>query len=231
MFPDLAFALRLFRDPAQRRHVLRWLRSRRPDYLLKKRVPWLTFDALNRLAALEIDGRRVFEYGSGGSTLYWQARGAITVSVEHDPAWFAVVRSRLAATPAVDYRLIEPQPERSVQTSDPSDPDAYLSTDVRWREASFRPYVTAIEEFRDGTFDIVLVDGRARPSCIKHGAPKVAPGGALILDDSQRPYYLAGTRGYLKGFVEERFLGPSPTVPTISATSIFRRLGFPREAP
>lgn len=224
MFPDLAFALGLLRDPTQRRHALRWLRSRRPDYLLKQRVPWLVFQAIDHLAAFELKGRRVFEYGSGGSTLFWQTRGASVVSVEHDPTWFAAVRSRLAAAPAVDYRLIEPQPGSSLQASDPSDPNAYLTTDERWRDASFRRYVTAIEEFADGSFDIVLVDGRARPSCIKHGAPKVALGGVLILDDSQRPYYLAETRGFLKGFVEERFFGPSLAAPVMSATSIFTKL-------
>lgn len=231
VFPDLAFALRLLRDPTQRRHALRWLRSRRPDYLLKHRVPWLVFDAIDHLAAFELKDRRVFEYGSGGSTLFWQTRGASVVSVEHDSTWFAAVRSRLAAAPAVDYRLIEPQPGSSLQAPDPSDPNAYLTTDERWRDASFRRYVTAIEEFADGTFDIVLVDGRARPSCIKHGAPKVAPNGVLILDDSQRPYYLAQTGGYLDGFVEDRFLGPSPTVPMFSCTSIFRRVDTPKAVP
>lgn len=224
MFPDLSFALGLLRDPTQRRHTLRWLRSRHPDYLLKKRIPWLVFDAIDHLAAFELKGRRVFEYGSGGSTLFWQTRGASVVSIEHDPTWFAAVRSRLAAAPPVDYRLIEPRPGSSLQASDPSDPNAYLTTDERWRDASFRRYVTAIEEFPDGTFDIVLVDGRARPSCIKHGAPKVAAGGALILDDTHRPYYLARTREYLQGFVESRFLGPRPAVTFMSATSIFTKL-------
>jgi hypothetical protein len=156
--------------------------------------------------------------------LFWQARGASTVSIEHDPAWFAVVRSRLAVLPTVDYRLIEPQPGSTAQVSDPSDPEAYLSTDARWRDASFQHYVGAIEDFEDGTFDVVLVDGRARPSCIKHGARKVASGGALILDDSQRPYYLARTREYLQDFVETRFLGSRPAVPEMSATSIFTKL-------
>lgn len=224
MRTNLDFLWRLLRDRTQRRHTLRWWRSCQPDFLLKNCLPWLVFDAIDAVAALDLADRRVFEYGSGGSTLFWQARGASTVSIEHDLAWFAVVRSRLAPAPPVDYRLIEPEPGATPQGADPSDPDAYLSADASWRGATFRHYATAIDEFPDGTFDVVLVDGRARPSCIKHGAHKVAVGGVLILDNSERAYYLARTRGHLEGFLETRFLGPCPTVPAISATSIFTRL-------
>jgi hypothetical protein len=224
MSPDLAFAWSLLRDPTQRRYALRWFRSRRPDYLLKKRLPWLVFLAIDRLATIELEGRRVFEYGSGGSTLFWQARGALAVSIEHDPVWFAAIRPRLAAAPALDYRLIQPEPGATPHDGDPSDPDAYRTADATWQGASFRRYATAIDEFPDGTFDVVLVDGRARSSCIKHSARKVAVGGALILDDTQREYYLASTKAFMGGFTETRFVGAAPTVPGIFSTSIFTRL-------
>jgi hypothetical protein len=219
----LGFFWQLLRHSGQRRHALRWWSSYRPGFLLENRLPWLVFDAIDALAGLDLAGRKVFEYGSGGSTLFWQDRGAAVVAVEHDPAWFAVVRSRLKPTPPVDYRLSPPQPTASGCGSEPADPTGYRSADPVWRDACFQRYVTVIDDFRDGSFDVVLVDGRARPSCIKHGAKKVTAGGALILDDSQRPYYLAKTTEYLRDFVESRFLGPRPAVHGISATSIFTR--------
>lgn len=50
-------------------------------------VPWLTYPALDFLSNLDISGARVFEYGSGASTLYWQRRCAQVVSVEKESDW------------------------------------------------------------------------------------------------------------------------------------------------
>ena len=221
---DLAFLLCLVRDPGQRRHALRWWRSRRRDWLLERRLPWLVFDAIERLTALELRGRRVFEYGSGGSTLFWQSRGAHCVSIEHDAEWFATTRARIADTPAVDYRLILPEEREEMGAADPADPEGYASDDVPTRGKSYRRYVSAIDAFPDGHFDVVLVDGRARPSCLKHSAPKVAPRGVLVLDNSDRPYYLERTRGFLAEFREVRYSGACAIVPEFSCTSLFHRV-------
>ena len=119
--------------PGQRRHLFRWLRSAGPEYLLEEPSPWMTFDAIQVLDDHLRPGMRVFEYGSGGSTLFWVKKEANVVSVEHDPLWFGSVRDRLASSSAVDYRLVEP--EAGVLTSDgaPGDPLAYASDDERFR--------------------------------------------------------------------------------------------------
>jgi predicted O-methyltransferase YrrM len=87
----------------------------------------------------------------------------------------------------------------------------------------FALYVKQIDEFPDEYFDIILIDGRARPSCIKRSVSKVKPGGLLILDNSEREYYLAKAIEYLKAFQRNEFYGLVSSVPVISKTDIFIR--------
>jgi len=58
-------------------------------------VPWYTYPAIEFLSQLSFEGRTVFEYGSGNSTLFWCARAGRVVSVEHDELWYTKMRSRI----------------------------------------------------------------------------------------------------------------------------------------
>ncbi len=211
--------------PDQRKHALRWARSLAPGYLLEEPSPWLTFDAIDFLAGRVGDGARVFEYGSGGSTLFWVSLGATCVSIEHDPEWFDLIRERLGGTGLVDYRLIQPEPVMETgAVGDPSDPRGYASDDPRYRGYSFRKYASRIDEFPDGYFDLVLIDGRARPSCILHAAPKVKVGGMLVLDNAERAYYTEKASGFLLSFRPHRFAGVVPGVEVPSVTTVYVRM-------
>lgn len=217
----------MLRSNTQRKHVWRWLRSQQPGYLLTEALPWLTYDTIDFITSRLTGPVRVFEYGSGGSTLFWSRFDVMCVSVEHDPEWFTLVRERLAGNhlkgaAQVDYRLIEP--ECGVTTSgDIADPTCYLSDDANVRGCTFRAYASQIDSFPDGYFDLVLVDGRARPACIMHGAPKVRPGGMLVLDNADRAYYTAQTQPYLRNFQRLEFSGAVPVNAEFSRTDIYIR--------
>jgi hypothetical protein len=195
----------------QRRHTLSWARSLAPGYLLDTPSPWITFDAIEAIGRRLRAGMRVFEYGSGGSTLYWLRCGAELVSVEHDAAWFELVRSRLPRAARIDYRLVEADPPAPAPAPlDPADPAAYGSAHDAFQGRTFRRYASQIDAFPEGAFDLVLVDGRARPSCLRHAAPKVRRGGLLVLDNADRDYYLARTGPDLAGFIREVHTGVGP---------------------
>jgi hypothetical protein len=204
----------------------RWIDSMRGDYLVTEGRPWITFDATEWLDKwLPVDAR-VFEYGSGGSTLFWLARGARCVSVEHDAGWFDQVRARVPVGAQVDLRLVPPERDAAGCVLDPSDPDSYRSGDAALRTCSFHRYVSQIDEFPDEAFDIVFIDGRARPSCIKHSVPKVRRGGLLVLDNADREYYLQGTSALLREYDRERFHGVGPCLGvmwSMWATDVFTR--------
>jgi len=55
-----------------------------------------------------------------------------------------------------------------------------------------RPYHQVCLEYPEHHFDIVLVDGRNRKACIQYAAPRLKPGGLLLLDDAERPWYKLG---------------------------------------
>ena len=216
------FCIRLIRSSSQRKHIFRWIKSCQESQFLKQKIPWLTFDSIDFLNTLPLSSKKVFEWGSGGSTLFWLEKGANVVSVEHDRQWYEMIKSTISNMENIDYKLIEPETNRRrSDVSDPSDPESYLSSTSN--EQSYYKYVSIIDQYEDNYFDIVLVDGRARPSCIKHAVSKVKIGGLLILDNSDRDYYLSKTSQYLNNFQRVVYTGAVPLSPQFSETSIFKK--------
>ena len=166
----------------------------------------------------------VFEWGSGASTLFMARAVGHLVSVEHDTAWHRRVAEtlKLGHISNVDLRLIEPEPGSEVV------PGLFRSSFPEYRHLSFRAYVSAIDSQPEASLDLVMVDGRARPGCISHAAPKVRPGGFLMLDNAERPAY-AGAIQELEaaGWERQPLVGPVPACrwPAFADTSIFVRPG------
>lgn len=210
----------LARYPSALRSGPRYLRSlvsRKSP--LEMRIPWLTFDAIAWLERHVHRGSRVFEYGSGGSTLFLAARAGSLVSVEHDREWFEATRKALGeGAPNCEYLLREP-----VETADP--PADYRSSNAtEYPGLSFQAYIQAIDDYPDGHFDLVVVDGRARPACARRALPKVRPGGFLMLDDSDREHYTDVERD-LSGWGRLDFKGPAPHKLDPAQTSVWRKPG------
>ncbi len=218
------FILHLLCCHTQRKHFFRWIKSSQPDYLLDHPSPWLTFDAIEFLKPRLREGMRVFEYSSGGSTLFWLRYGALCVSIEHNPNWYKLMHHRLNGIEKVDYRLVLPEPAEDKQARDIADPNLYLSEDGLSLGYNFRDYVCQIDPFPDSYFDIVSIDGRARPSCIMHSATKVKMGGMLILDNAERKYYFAKTNDYLGNYEKKEFLGVGPVCGNMWKTDIYLRI-------
>ena len=117
----------------------------------------------------------VFEYGSGGSTLFWISRVQDLISVEHDLSWYTNMKKNLDRQPLrnVQYILAEPIPDPGFQKKQFGNPGDYISSDLEYVGKSFEQYAKSIDAFSDNYFDIIIVDGRARPSCIQQGIPKL----------------------------------------------------------
>jgi hypothetical protein len=170
--------------------------------------------------------RTVFEWGSGGSTV-WLAevlKVERLVSVEHDADWFeevgAVMRERGLEA---DRRLVPPEPGEV--GPDPSEPSHYRSASTEVGPGrNWRRYAGAIDG--EGGFDLVLVDGMARASCLWHGASHVRPGGWLALDNTgDRPYYLAKTLHLFEGWDRVDVTGWGPILGYQWTCTLFRRTG------
>ena len=190
------------------------------------RRPWITFGAQRALEAAVGPGARVWEFGAGGSTAWLLDRGAEVTTVEYDGDWAAVVDEAVAAERRVAWTLEVARPEEDPASRrlDPSDPDAYVSASPAFLGFSFRAYARAIDRFSDGAFDVVMVAGRARPSCLRHALAKVARGGLLVLDRAERSWYQPALALADPGAWERRdYAGPGPYAERFWQTTILRR--------
>jgi predicted O-methyltransferase YrrM len=115
---------------------------------------------------LSLQPRRVLEWGTGGSTLYWPPLfPAIDwVALDHDPAYIQALRGRVAANVTLVHL---PFP-------------AYYR--LRAEEA--------------GTFDLIIVDGRERVRCLDAARSLLNPGGAAVLHDMHRARYAPARKLY-----------------------------------
>lgn len=214
-----AWARLLRRYPGAIRHYPRWRAALRPGAPapLAAGLPWMVYGAIDWLRRHLRPAMRVLEWGSGGSTLFLAARVAELTSVEHDPAWHALVAAALRERGAANarYRLVPP-------AADPDAPPDYRSTDPRYPGMSFAAYAAAADALPDGSLDLAVVDGRARNGCVAHALPKLGPGGLLLLDNADRAEY-APALARLAGWPRRDFVGPVPGSPEFSQTTIWRR--------
>lgn len=187
----------------------------------------MCFRATDYLDSIIKSEDKVFEYGSGGSTIYFGQRAREVVSVEHDSVWYHRVREELEARMLsnVNYALVEPKELLGSSRSRISDPLAYISDDENYVGKSFEAYARAIESFPDDYFDMVVVDGRSRPSCLMHSMRKVRVGGLILLDQSERSYYLAEIPALRdpKSWSSKRFMGPQPFYLHFTEAAFFTR--------
>ncbi|MCR2835032.1 class I SAM-dependent methyltransferase [Parerythrobacter lacustris] len=140
-------------------------------------------------------GARVFEWGAGASTVWLARRATEVISVEHDADWLG--KFEVQTEPFDNVRLMH----RSIETSS---------------------YVDAIAECSD-PFDLIVVDGRQRVSCLEKAKARLVPNGAILFDDSGRSRYRAGIESC--GLNERHFHGRSFCVPYPDHTSLLVRHG------
>jgi predicted O-methyltransferase YrrM len=175
-------------------------------------VPWWTYRAIDAVETW-LAGRprpiRVFEYGSGASTLWLAHRAQEVWTVEHDVGFAALLNDRFAAAGNVTVQVIPPVAAR--QPVVPSAKEGYAGLD-------FATYVAAIDEL--GSFDLVVVDGRARQACLTHALPRLRGDGLVVFDNSARRRYRPAIAA--AKVVETRLRGLTPTLPYPEQTSLLR---------
>ncbi|RZJ43959.1 MAG: FkbM family methyltransferase [Brevundimonas sp.] len=158
-------------------------------------IPWYTYPAIAFLSSKDYGTLRVFEFGSGGSTIWWAARAKSVVSVEHDAAWAEEIRPQLPDS--VDYH------------HEPLVPGGDYS-----RKA----------ETLGGPYDIVIVDGRDRVNSALSSRSTLSPSGVIIWDNAERRRYTKGCEQLLaSGFRRLDFHGMGPIAGNPTVTSIFYR--------
>jgi len=158
-------------------------------------VPWFTYPAIEFIKKRINKDLLVFEYGCGGSTLWWASRVKEVVSVEHDEKWYKKISSSI--------------------------PDNVFIIHIELEYGG--NYSKKIKEFNN-KFDIVVIDGRDRVNCALNCLDALKPDGVVIWDNSDRTEYMGGYNFLLEhGFKKIEFVGMCPVVNFKSETAIFYR--------
>ena len=202
LFPQHALNRKAYARLIQRQssylHVSGWmetLRTRRPVDEDGETVPWMNYPVIHFLKNRLNSTLCLFEYGSGNSTEFFAKRVSSVTSVEHDQLWF--------------NRVAEWVPDNATVLFRTEDVDGQ--------------YCRAILE-TGKSFDVVVVDGRDRDNCLLHAVKALTPRGVIVLDDSQRPEYVAAIKLMTDaGFEELQFQGLKPLGTGSDRTSIFYR--------
>jgi hypothetical protein len=137
-------------------------------------LPWWSYAAIRQVGQFLQPQHQVFEYGSGGSSLYLARRAARVLAVENDAAWHRLVCSAALAhgLPGLECEL-HPLRDDSLDS---------------FRQSSFS------QRIRSQLWDVVVVDchcgfnvppyGVIRPAAFSDALDQIRPGGLLVLDDS-----------------------------------------------
>lgn len=164
-------------------------------------LPWYTYPAIEYLSQFDYHDKKIFEFGCGNSSLFWAERAEKVVSIEDNLVWF----------------------EKWKETFHKD------NLEVCWRNEG-EIYENAIFESGE-VYDVIVVDGKRRVECSRTAVQKLAPGGMIILDDSDR---VNTSQEYVQSIeilraanlIQVDFYGFCPTNNYAKTTSLFLSRDF-----
>ncbi|MBX3314667.1 MAG: class I SAM-dependent methyltransferase [Actinobacteria bacterium] len=185
-------------------------------------VPWWTYSSIDEIEAW-LDARdrpiRVFEWGSGASTVWLASRADQVHSVEHHPAAIATIAPRLATHDTVTLLQVPAVPSPRPRTR---------SRKLGSGGLDFTDYVHAIDDV-PGDFDLIVIDGRAREACLDAAIGRLAADGLIVFDNTYRRRY---RQAVARSDLDERVhRGLTPTLPYPDRTSLLTRPDSPSSTP
>jgi hypothetical protein len=174
-------------------------------------LPWWNPRAIQYLREYLPSPGYAFEWGSGGSTIWLSNYGLSVTAIESEREWADKVIGRC---PTADVRFI-PGTDNGLYRSEPQLRDG--------GQHFFDAYVSAIDEFPDGSLDLVVIDGLCRVECARRAVTKVKPNGIVAVDDTNFRFLLPAP-GTLDGWQRLTLSGlKSRSGLHVYSTTFFRR--------
>lgn len=156
-------------------------------------IPWFTYPFIDFLKVRLNKNMKVFEFGSGNSTIWFAKRVSSIVSVEHNEKWYNKIREGIPQNAKIIF-------------NNPTNENEYHKI---------------IKTMTD-KFDLIIVDAIDRVNCLRVSKDHLSESGVIILDNSNRPEYSDGINYLLKhNFKKIEFVGMTSSITTSSATTIF----------
>ena len=103
---SLRFMYLVATDPKYDRLYKRLKQVSTIEGVFKTPQPWVTFQALDFIETYVQPNMKVFEWGSGGSTLWFQEKGCKVNAYEHHEEWYELVKSKLSNDNKVHYKTL-----------------------------------------------------------------------------------------------------------------------------
>jgi hypothetical protein len=128
-------------------------------------IPWYTYPAIDFLMQRNFEDRNVLEFGGGQSTLWWSMRARSVLTIEDNSDWHAWLSSQIGSSVA-----LHPLP--------------YIGA-----TETIKAVKKVIDDHPFRTFDVIIVDGHLRRAATELAFSYLAPGGALLIDDSEKYGY------------------------------------------
>ena len=159
-------------------------------------LPWFTYSFIEFCTPRLKSNFKIFEFGSGNSTMWFSKLTANVISVEHDLEWYNKVK---------------------IFTQDVRNLEYFHKDELNGEYSSF------VGKYED-EFDIIVIDGRDRINCALNSLNALKPDGVIIWDNSDRHEYKEGYDFLISnGFKRLDFIGLGPINTYGWSTSIFYR--------
>ncbi len=158
--------------------------------LLNPTTPWTSQASIRIFKKILNKDMIGLEYGSGNSTIFFSKYLKKVVSIEHDSAWFEIVKSKLTthSIQNVEYYFI-PKKDQTLNFHYSFFQDYNLKNDEFEIRKEYHDYFSEVLKYPDEYFDFIIIDGRARVECCLNSIPKLRTGGIFVLDNSDRERY------------------------------------------
>lgn len=121
-------------------------------------LPWIGYRAIKRIELILNPRTKMLEFGSGMSTAWYASRCKTVTSIEENEEWYGKISSFLR--------------ERNV-------------TNVDYQMRTLADY-PKLDQFDDGYFDFIMIDGAERGKCAASAVRKVKRNGYIYLDNSDK---------------------------------------------
>lgn len=202
LFPKSALKYRaykrLVKDEKSYLYASGWMKSLEnmtPMNTNGQPIPWMNYTIIQFLDERLDKKLKLFEFGSGYSTLYYANKVSSVVSVEYDLNWFNELQPKLPANAKIIFKENDSDGE----------------------------YCRAIHSL-DSLFDVIVVDGRDRVNCVLQSIKALTSEGVIILDDSHRERYQNAIElAKRHGFKVLNLSGLKPTGRGVDTTTILYR--------
>lgn len=174
-----------------------WLKSIIKNDAVDKQgspVPWIAYGCTYFLEPRLSKDFKVFEFGSGNSTLWWAKHVKQVTSVEYDKKWMKLINNKAPENVKIVYSTLEG-----------------------------RDYEESIVK-QKVKYEIIMIDGRKRVESTKTAIKSLSKDGVIVFDNAERERYkLALELLRSEGFKSLEFNGPLPISHKSDLTIIFYR--------